>query len=53
MGVGELSSVDGYMNIALEKTVEYVGGEVRNKYGDVFIRGNNGEWCFCGVGDGG
>lgn len=39
---GELSSVDGYMNIALEKTVEYVNGEVRNKYGDVFIRGNNG-----------
>lgn len=30
------------MNIALEKTVEYVNGEVRNKYGDVFIRGNNG-----------
>lgn len=45
-GVGELSSVDGYMNIALEKTVEYVGGEVRNKYGDVFIRGNNGGF-FC------
>jgi len=41
---GELSSVDGYMNIALEKTVEYVGGQVRNKYGDVFIRGNNGEF---------
>ncbi|KAG0641105.1 hypothetical protein HOY80DRAFT_1040074 [Tuber brumale] len=38
---GELSSVDGYMNIALEKTVEYVGGQVRNRYGDVFIRGNN------------
>jgi len=38
---GELSSVDGYMNIALEKTVEYVAGQVRNKYGDVFIRGNN------------
>jgi hypothetical protein len=43
---GELSSVDGYMNIALEKTVEYVGGEVRNKYGDVFIRGNNGGAFF-------
>lgn len=42
MMIGELSSVDGYMNIALEKTVEYVNGEVRNKYGDVFIRGNNG-----------
>jgi hypothetical protein len=30
------------MNIALEKTVEYVGGQVKNRYGDVFIRGNNG-----------
>lgn len=38
---GELSSVDGYMNIALEKTEEWVGGQVRNRYGDVFIRGNN------------
>lgn len=44
--IGELSSVDGYMNIALEKTVEYVNGEVRNKYGDVFIRGNNGAGSF-------
>ncbi|CUS13788.1 unnamed protein product [Tuber aestivum] len=26
--IGELSSVDGYMNIALEKTVEYVGGQM-------------------------
>ncbi|KAL7275479.1 U4/U6-U5 snRNP complex subunit lsm6 [Rhizina undulata] len=39
---GELSSVDGYMNIALEKTEEYVGGQLKNRYGDVFIRGNNG-----------
>ncbi|KAA8905572.1 putative small nuclear ribonucleo protein SmF [Sphaerosporella brunnea] len=39
---GELSSVDGYMNIALEKTEEYVAGRLRNRYGDVFIRGNNG-----------
>ncbi|KAF8245342.1 LSM-domain-containing protein [Wilcoxina mikolae CBS 423.85] len=38
---GELSSVDGYMNIALEKTEEYVAGRLRNRYGDVFIRGNN------------
>ncbi|KAI5849996.1 hypothetical protein BZA05DRAFT_445722 [Tricharina praecox] len=39
---GELSSVDGYMNIALEHTEEFVaGGRLRNRYGDVFIRGNN------------
>ncbi|KAF8476127.1 hypothetical protein BDZ91DRAFT_711037 [Kalaharituber pfeilii] len=38
---GELQSVDGYMNIALEKTEEYVNGKLKHKYGDVFIRGNN------------
>jgi U6 snRNA-associated Sm-like protein LSm6 len=43
---GELSSVDGYMNIALEKTEEYVAGKLRNRYGDVFIRGNNGLFYF-------
>ncbi|PGH06578.1 U6 snRNA-associated Sm-like protein LSm6 [Polytolypa hystricis UAMH7299] len=40
---GELQSVDGYMNIALEKTEEYVDGKLRRSYGDAFIRGNNGE----------
>lgn len=39
---GELQSVDGYMNIALEKTEEYVNGELRKNYGDAFVRGNNG-----------
>lgn len=39
---GELQSVDGYMNIALEKTVEYVNGAKRRAYGDAFVRGNNG-----------
>ena len=42
MNIGELQSVDGYMNIALEKTEEYVAGQLKHKYGDVFIRGNNG-----------
>lgn len=40
--LGELQSVDGYMNIALEKTEEYVNGSLRQKYGDAFVRGNNG-----------
>jgi len=40
---GELQSVDGYMNIALEKCQEYVNGQLRRTYGDAFIRGNNGE----------
>ncbi|EED20351.1 U6 snRNA-associated Sm-like protein LSm6, putative [Talaromyces stipitatus ATCC 10500] len=38
---GELQSVDGYMNIALEKTEEYVNGQLRRSYGDTFVRGNN------------
>lgn len=40
---GELQSVDGYMNIALEKTEEYVNGQKRRTYGDAFVRGNNGK----------
>lgn len=39
---GELQSVDGYMNIALEKTEEWVNGQKRRTYGDAFVRGNNG-----------
>ena len=43
--LGELQSVDGYMNIALEKTEEYVNGRLKRKYGDAFVRGNNGNHC--------
>ncbi len=39
---GILSCLDGYMNIAMEMTEEYVNGELKNRYGDSFIRGNNG-----------
>lgn len=39
---GELQSVDGYMNIALEQTKEFVNGQLSKSYGDAFIRGNNG-----------
>ena len=42
---GILSCLDGYMNIALEQTEEHVDGRVTNRYGDAFIRGNNGTWC--------
>ncbi|EPQ27422.1 uncharacterized protein PFL1_04960 [Pseudozyma flocculosa PF-1] len=38
---GTLSCLDGYMNIALEQTCEYVDGVMKNNYGDAFIRGNN------------
>lgn len=30
------------MNIALEKTEEFVNGKLRRSYGDAFVRGNNG-----------
>ena len=39
---GILACLDGYMNIAMEQTEEYVNGQLKNKYGDAFIRGNNG-----------
>ena len=39
---GVLACLDGYMNIAMEQTEEYVGGQLKAKYGDCFIRGNNG-----------
>lgn len=39
---GVLACLDGYMNIAMEQTEEYVNGQLKNKYGDAFIRGNNG-----------
>ncbi|ODQ68124.1 LSM-domain-containing protein [Nadsonia fulvescens var. elongata DSM 6958] len=38
---GFLQTVDGYMNIVLENTQEIVNGEVKSKYREVFIRGNN------------
>lgn len=40
---GILACLDGYMNIAMEQTEEYVEGQLKNRYGDCFIRGNNGE----------
>ena len=39
---GILACLDGYMNIAMEQTEEYVNGQLKAKYGDCFIRGNNG-----------
>lgn len=42
--VGVLACLDGYMNIAMEQTEEYVDGQLKAKYGDCFIRGNNGKF---------
>lgn len=39
--VGILSCLDGYMNIAMEETEEFVGGQSKGRFGDAFIRGNN------------
>ena len=39
---GILSCLDGYMNVALENTEEWVNGVMTNTYGDAFVRGNNG-----------
>mmetsp|Transcript_56379 Transcript_56379/g.111139 ORF Transcript_56379/g.111139 Transcript_56379/m.111139 type:complete len:93 (+) Transcript_56379:49-327(+) len=38
---GVLACLDGFMNIAMEQTEEYVDGQLKNRYGDCFIRGNN------------
>ncbi|XP_043821581.1 U6 snRNA-associated Sm-like protein LSm6 [Dromiciops gliroides] len=38
---GVLACLDGYMNIALEQTEEYINGQLKNKYGDAFIPENN------------
>lgn len=43
LSVGVLACLDGYMNIAIEQTEEYVNGQLKNKYGDAFLRGNNGK----------
>lgn len=46
---GVLACLDGYLNIAMEQTEEYnVDGQLKAKYGDCFIRGNNGaSFCCC------
>ena len=41
--LGELQSIDGYMNLALDKCEEHVDGVKRRSYGDAFVRGNNGQ----------
>uniref|UniRef100_A0A3Q1AGX0 U6 snRNA-associated Sm-like protein LSm6 n=1 Tax=Amphiprion ocellaris TaxID=80972 RepID=A0A3Q1AGX0_AMPOC len=43
---GVLACLDGYMNIAIEQTEEYVNGQLKNKYGDAFLRGNNVRNCI-------
>ena len=42
-GVGLLTCLDGYMNVALEQTEEYSGGRLTGRFGECFLRGNNGK----------
>lgn len=39
---GNLSSIDGFMNVALDGAKEMIGEKEGKNYNDVFIRGNNG-----------
>lgn len=41
---GNLQSIDGFMNIVLDEGKELINQKVNKNYGDVFIRGNNGEY---------
>ena len=41
---GILACLDGSMNIAMEQAEEYVDGQLKERYGDCFIRGNNGKY---------
>ncbi len=41
--LGTLACLDGSMNIVLEQTEEIENGVVKTKYGEAFIRGNNGK----------
>ncbi|VEU22857.1 DEKNAAC103943 [Brettanomyces naardenensis] len=38
---GVLSSIDGFMNIVLENSIEMVGSKEIRKYNELFVRGNN------------
>ena len=46
---GILACLDGFMNIAMEQTEEYVDGQLKARFGDCFIRGNNGESSSLGL----
>jgi len=42
LSIGNLICLDGGMNLALEQCEELVNDTVTQIYGDVYIRGNNG-----------
>jgi U6 snRNA-associated Sm-like protein LSm6 len=38
---GNLTCLDGFLNIAMKNTCEFDGQEFKKSYGDSFVRGNN------------
>jgi U6 snRNA-associated Sm-like protein LSm6 len=40
---GVLICLDGTMNVYLQQCEEYYEGEMKSRYADIFIRGNNGK----------
>ncbi|KAK4530741.1 hypothetical protein CCYA_CCYA05G1598 [Cyanidiococcus yangmingshanensis] len=38
---GKLVCLDGYLNIVLENSAEFVNGELKRRYGDTLLRGSN------------
>ncbi|KAK9237766.1 hypothetical protein V1525DRAFT_360080 [Lipomyces kononenkoae] len=48
---GVLISVDSYMNLQLDNTVEYVDGENKGALGEIMIRCNNVLWVGAADGD--
>jgi U6 snRNA-associated Sm-like protein LSm6 len=38
---GNLKCLDGFMNIAMEDTQEFIGESFQKSFGDSFVRGNN------------
>ena len=41
---GILACLDGVMNVVLEQIEEYENGELKSKFSEAFIRGNNGNY---------
>ncbi|EWS74059.1 U6 snRNA-associated-like-Smprotein LSm6 (macronuclear) [Tetrahymena thermophila SB210] len=39
--VGVLATFDGLMNVVLQQAEEFENSESKNKYSEIFIRGNN------------
>lgn len=43
---GTFICLDGHLNVVLEKVEEVKEGKIINKFGDIFIRGNNVAYLY-------